>query len=162
MALVEVNEYTALPRTVNAVAITAFHAVRDARNCWYARRGRQETSSRSPWQSDEEHWPPTAIRAPCRTPPRVKQNEISSSRPLHLRHLRHLFPHSIPLTARTIHRGEQLDGHLGTKACLRCTPAPDTVWWDTVAPRIQQRLKSRFENAMVSSKHFSSRPSLVP
>ena len=31
MALVEVNEYTALPRTVNAVAITAFHAVRDAR-----------------------------------------------------------------------------------------------------------------------------------
>jgi len=31
VALVEVNEYTALPRTVNAVAITAFHVVRDAR-----------------------------------------------------------------------------------------------------------------------------------
>ena len=31
VALVKVNEYTALPRAVNAVAITAFHAVRDAR-----------------------------------------------------------------------------------------------------------------------------------
>ena len=31
VALVEVNEYTAFPRTVNAVAITAFHVVRDAR-----------------------------------------------------------------------------------------------------------------------------------
>lgn len=29
--LVEVNEYPALPRTANAVAVTAFHAVRDAR-----------------------------------------------------------------------------------------------------------------------------------
>jgi hypothetical protein len=31
VVLVEVNEYPALPRTVNAVAITAFHAVRVAR-----------------------------------------------------------------------------------------------------------------------------------
>jgi hypothetical protein len=31
VVLVEVNEYPALPRTVNAVAVTAFHAVRDAR-----------------------------------------------------------------------------------------------------------------------------------
>jgi hypothetical protein len=31
VALVKVNEYTALPRSVNAVAITAFHVVRDAR-----------------------------------------------------------------------------------------------------------------------------------
>jgi hypothetical protein len=31
VSLVEVNENTGLPRTVNAVAITAFHAVRDAR-----------------------------------------------------------------------------------------------------------------------------------
>ncbi len=31
VVLVEVNEYTALPRTVNAVAVTVFHAVRDAR-----------------------------------------------------------------------------------------------------------------------------------
>ena len=29
--LVKVNEYPALPRTANAVAVTAFHAVRDAR-----------------------------------------------------------------------------------------------------------------------------------
>jgi hypothetical protein len=79
VALVEVNEYTALPRAVNAVAITAFHAVRDA-----------------------------------------------LSRALHPRHLRHLFPHSIPLTATTIHREEQLDGHVGTRACLRCTPT--TTW----------------------------------
>ena len=79
VALVKVNEYTALPRAVNAVAITAFHAVRDA-----------------------------------------------LSRALHPRHLRHLFPHSIPLTATTIHREEQLDGHVGTRACLRCTPT--TTW----------------------------------
>ena len=31
VVLVEVNEYTTLPRTVNAVAVTVFHAVRDAR-----------------------------------------------------------------------------------------------------------------------------------
>ncbi len=31
VGLVKVNEYTALPRAVNVVAITAFHAVRDAR-----------------------------------------------------------------------------------------------------------------------------------
>jgi hypothetical protein len=31
VVLVKVNEYTALPRTANAVAVTAFHAVRDAR-----------------------------------------------------------------------------------------------------------------------------------
>ena len=31
VVLVEVNEYPALPRTANAVAVSAFHAVRDAR-----------------------------------------------------------------------------------------------------------------------------------
>jgi len=49
-------------------------------------RGRQEDSSHSPWQSDEEHWPPTAIRAQCRAPPREQQDEAPLSRPLQLAH----------------------------------------------------------------------------
>jgi hypothetical protein len=45
----------------------------------------------------------------------------------------HPFPHLLPLlAARTIHRGNQLDGHLGTKACLRCTSALATVLWDSL------------------------------
>ena len=108
----EVNEYPALPRTVNTVAVTALHAVRDAKIVGV------------PAVADK--CPPTAIRAQCRAPPREQQDESPLSRPLHPLHLRHPFPHSIPLTARTIHRGEQLDGHLGTRACLRCTPT--TTW----------------------------------
>ena len=112
VVLVEVNEYTTLPRTVNAVAVTALHAVRDAKIVGV------------PAVADK--CPPTAIRAQCRAPPREQQDESPLSRALHPRHLRHLFPHAIPLTTTTIHRAEHLDGHLGTRACLRCTPT--TAW----------------------------------
>ena len=116
-------------------------------------RGRQEDSSHSPWQSDEEHWPPTVIRAQCRAPPREQQDEAPLSRPLHQLHLRHLFPHSIPLTATTIHLEEQLDCHVGSRECLRCTP--NTTWcltksdqglpapksaWTATSPGVRQRL----------------------
>ena len=124
VALVKVNEYTALPRAVNAVAITAFHAVRDARIVGMSAAADKRTvvTVHVKVMKSIGHRLPSTHNVVLHP----GNNETPLSRALHPRHLWHLFPHSIPLTATTNHREEQLDGHVGTRACLHCTPT--TTW----------------------------------
>jgi hypothetical protein len=74
--------------------------------------------ARCAWQIHAESFPPPAIPAQCRTPPKVQQDEA----PLALWNGVDCFSTSplIPCqSCRTIHQGDELDCHLGT--CLCCT-----------------------------------------